>query len=458
MNLQKKSIFTILLLVTCHISIAQNKKIQEDSSQIIFALKHGKIKGNMRYFFMATNNENSASNSSANAAGLGLSYESGNYKGFQLGIAQYSIFNVASTDMTYIDPKTNLVNRYETGLFDQEHVEKRSDINRLENLYVKYHSRSTQIIIGKQTLNTPFINLQDGRMRPTVVGGIWSEINTKPFTKVEGGILWEVMPRGTAQWHSIGESMSVYPSGVNIDGSKSNYAKNISSNYIGMLGITHQIIPEVQLKIWDVYVNNVFNTTLLQTDLKKKNWILGFQYIHQNGINEGGNSEINKAYFSKNQQANVWGGRIAWEKNAWKTSFNFTRITSDGRYLMPREWGRDPFYTFMPRERNEGYGDLVAYVSKVSYQIKKTSIQVQTSLGYFQLPDVKNFTLNKYGMPSYWQWNLEINYPLQKLLKGMEVQGLYVYKKLDGNTFDNEKYVINKVNMSNYNLVINYHF
>jgi hypothetical protein len=37
---------------------------------------------------------------------------------------------------------------------------------------------------------------------------------------------------------------------------------------------------------------------------------------------------------------------------------------------MPREWGRDPFY-FMPRERNEGYGDVNAIMTKYNTQILK---------------------------------------------------------------------------------------
>ena len=61
-------------------------------------------------------------------------------------------------------------------------------------------------------------------------------------------------------------------------------------------------------------------------------------------------------------------------------------------------------------------------------------------------------------MPSYWQFNADIRYLFSGFLKGLEAQLLYVYK---GNADKKElqkNYIINKTNMSLYNLVVNYHF
>ena len=60
---------------------------------------------------------------------------------------------------------------------------------------------------------------------------------------------------------------------------------------------------------------------------------------------------------------------MGWKNNRWETTLNYNRITTHGRYLMPREWGRDPFFTFFPRERNEGLGDVHAIVGKLNYKI-----------------------------------------------------------------------------------------
>jgi hypothetical protein len=137
---------------------------------------------------------------------------------------------------------------------------------------------------------------------------------------------------------------------------------------------------------------------------------------------------------------------------------NYNRITSDGRYLMPREWGRDPFFTFMARERNEGYGDVHAMNGTFNKTFGKSGWRAEAGYGQYFLPDVTNVRLNKYGMPSYWQTNIDIRYIFGGFYQGLEMQFLYVYKGQLGQTNGNDKYVMNKVNMSLYNLVINYHF
>jgi len=54
--------------------------------------------------------------------------------------------------------------------------------------------------------------------------------------------------------------------------------------------------------------------------------------------------------------------------------------------------------------------------------------------------------------------NLDLTYEFTDFLEGLEIQALYVHKANRGNTYENEKYIINKVNMSNYNLIFNFHF
>ena len=434
------------------------KSIAEDSSSLLFAFKHGKVHGNLRYFFMATDNQGGLTDAYAHAAGGGLFYETAAYKGFQMGVGGYFIYNVGSSDMTLIDSKTNTVSRYESALFDLEDLSNKHDLDRLEELYLKYNWGKSHVIVGKQLINTPFINLQDGRMRPTEVGGLYGEIYPGKHNKLEGGYLYEISPRGTVDWYGIGESIGIYSNGVNINGTKGNYAQHIESKGITLIGYTHTLPKGHSLKLWNVYVDNVFNTTQVQYDTKQRNWVAGFQYTEQHAVNFGGNEDPNKTYFDPSQMSRVFSSKLGWENNQWKTSINYTRITGEGRYLMPREWGRDPFYTFMPRERNEGFGDLHAIVGKISYLADAFPLKTSVSYGVFKLPDVKHVALNKYGLPSYNQLNLEVIYEFVNFLEGLEIQALYVHKSNQGDTYENEKYIINKVNMSNFNVVLNFHF
>jgi hypothetical protein len=125
---------------------------------------------------------------------------------------------------------------------------------------------------------------------------------------------------------------------------------------------------------------------------------------------------------------------------------------------MPREWGREPFFTFLPRERNEGFGDVHALMGKLNYNMPKIRIKTAFGAGYYNLPDVKNYRLNKYGLPSYIQANADVRYAFNKALTGLEAQLLLVGKIKNGETYNNKRFEFNKVNMMQYSFVLNYHF
>jgi hypothetical protein len=173
------------------------------------------------------------------------------------------------------------------------------------------------------------------------------------------------------------------------------------------------------------------------------------QFIKQHSLSDN-------QYTEKNTHASVISLKTGLEYKRWNGSLNFTNISAEGRYLMPREWGKDPFYTFMPRERNEGLGDVKAYVAKFSYVIPKWKIKINPSVGYFELPSVTNFSLNKYGMPSYTQMNVEVLIDASKIAKGLDFQFLLANKTNQGDTMENSKYIQNKVNMNSWNFVVNY--
>jgi hypothetical protein len=202
---------------------------------------------------------------------------------------------------------------------------------------------------------------------------------------------------------------------------------------------------------------------MLQADLsvpvKNNNgFFVAAQLIKQHAINNGGNVAAAKTFFEKGGKSTSFGTKAGWKNKSWETSINYTRITEQGRYLMPREWGREPFFTFMPRERNEGFGDLHAMVIKLQYNQPKARFMTSLAGGYFDLPGVKNFRLNKYGLPSYTQINSDTRYSFAGTLKGLEAQLLLVAKLNNGKIDDNPRYQFNKVDMMLYNFVLNYHF
>lgn len=435
-----------------------------DTSSLLYAFKSGTVNGHFRYFFMATDNAKGLTDFYANAAGGGIRFETAKFKGFQFAVSGFYIFNIGSSDLAKKDSLSGQGSRYETTLFDIEDPQNTMDLDRLEEFYIKYNFKKSSVTLGRQLINTPFINLQDGRMRPTGVEGVWAVINDIPKTKIEGGLLYAISPRGTVKWYGVGESFGIYPSGVNTDGARSGYPGHIEASNLVQVGIHRELTKQTTLHAWNLTVPTVFNAALLQLDYtipahqNDHQFYGSLQVVKQHALKDGGNEDPSKRFIEKDNGSFSFGARAGYKTPVWDLSLNYNRITKEGRYLMPREWGRDPFFTFMPRERNEGFGDVHAVVAKAAYSIPQKRIKLNLAAGYFKLPDVNNTVLNKFGMPSYLQVNADIRYSFEGLFQGMDAQLLIVGKLNQGETYQLPKYEINKVNMLLYNFVLNYHF
>ena len=472
----KKNFIVICLLFTSNLIFAQHQEIGDkpstwkgkpkhaaDTTNLLYAFKNGHTQGHFRYFLMATDNKIGLSDYYANAIGGGLKYETAPFKHFQFGVSGFYVFNIGSSNFIIPDAATNQNNRYEIDLFDITAPNNKNNIDRLEELYLKYHRKNTTITLGKQLINTPFINLQDGRMRPTEVGGVYATTQTAQNLQLEGGFIYQISPRSTTEWYKAAESIGIYSQGVNTDGTKSNYKNNLESKGIAMLGGNYKITNQIAFIFFNMYVDNIFNSALLQTEfqhkLKNSNTLkLALQTIRQDAINNGGNTDQTKTYFVKKSSSQTFGIKVAWQNKIWQTSLNYNRITAQGRYLMPREWGRDAFFTFLPRERNDGLGDVNAYAIKAQRNFMNVNSKIQLAIGFYNLPDVGNFRLNKYEMPSYAQFNIDFRHEFKGMLKGFDLQTLLTHKAKMGHSATTDKNTINKVELTNYNLILNYHF
>lgn len=434
----------------------------DDTTSLLHAFKKGKLHGHFRNFTTVTKNAPGLTDYYANATGGGIKYETALFKRIQLGVSGFFVFNTGSSDLTKRDEKTKQLSRYESSLFDVADPANKNDLDRLEELYLKYSFKNSHLIFGKQLINTPFINMQDGRMRPTEVQGIWVKFNGSSSTKVEGGFLYKISPRSTVKWYTTGESIGIYATGVNANGSKAQYAGNVASTGIALFGISRAITTNLKIQLWEQYVENIFNTAMAQLDYSHQmasgSKIFGaYQVIRQDALKDGGNENPSKTYFIKGGKSFSYGVRIGWKNEHLEATLNINRITKDGRFQMPREWGIEPFFTSLSRERNEGLGNIHAAVAKINYHLIKVPVKTSLAFGFYDLPEANNYALNKYAMPSYNQINADVQYEFEGFLKGLDAQFLYVYKAKTGATFDYAS-VFNKVNMSSYNLILNYHF
>jgi hypothetical protein len=461
----KSVIYFCLLIGTLALPEAvQARTTLPDSLTLRHFLQQGKWRTQMRSFFMLTDNRPGLSDSYALAVGGAASYQTASFKGFQLGFTGSFTYNLWSSNLSQPDPLTGQFNRYEIGLFDIEDPDQ-PFIGRVDEMYVRYNWKKSKIVWGKQMLNTPWVNPQDGRMRPNFQDGLYLDFQELKHFKIELAWLYRFLVRSTESWLSIAQSIGQYPNGVTPDGVRADYRNNLRSGGLGIAGISYFPSARLQVQFWNYYAANISNTMFWQGEwqlplgiAQQNHWLGGVQFHYQTAIGEGGSANPEFSYMPSGQRNHAISARTGWKRGANLFTINYTRIAAGGRFLFPREWGRDPFYTFLPRERNEGYGDTHGVMTQLSHQFRKIRLKAEVGYGHYYLPSPLDNKLNKYGVPSYRQLNINLIHQFGGRLKGMQGQFLWVHKGQLGSVYDNPRFEFNKVNMNLYNLVVNYNF
>jgi len=412
-----------------------------------------------RSYGMATLNQGNLRDDATWALGGELGLVTAPVGHWHLGLSGFFIFEMMSTD---IDQEWNgMRNRYEIGQYDVTDRGNTVGLERLEDLYLEGRWENQTFRIGRQTLETPFFNKQDGRMRPTTEEGLVYEAQVKGW-ELEGMAIWAFSPRSTVEWYKLSESVGLYGTGYHpVTGER--HALEIESAG-DVLGAWHAVTPE--WKSWKAHAYQmwwpgVFQTQRLGVDRlpAETGGLLSLHYYHQTALGEGGNADPNKAYVTEDHTAVVYSGRMGYavqngeERHEW--TLNATRITDDGRYVMPREWGRDPFFTFLPRERNEGLADVWAATLKWDYQHNHQEWILAG--GLYALPAWDDFTRNKYQTPSYNQLYVEWADALTGFWKGVKLRTMLAYKWSNDSTLP-DVVKVNTVNMVNASFIVDYHF
>lgn len=422
-------------------------------------IKQGTLEGRFRLFLMGTVNDGAPADAHAQAFGGSLGFASQRWHGVQFRMSGGYTFDLWSSDLTTPDPITNQPNRYEIGLFDATHQRQDNQLAYLQLFQLNYRSRDerTVITVGRQEITTPFINAQDGRMHPTLAEGAWIVRRNKK-TRFDAGYLYNIAPRSTASWSSSEASMGFYPVGVDVFGKPSRYAGRTTSAGIGMLGAQWNTSDRITVTGWDMLTLNVSNTAMLQLERggRDDRWMAGAMVIRQGRMGTGGNTNDSLAYF-QSDAAMVFSGRVRMNLGRFRWQANYTRITADGRYLMPREWGREPFYTFLPRERNEGAGDVHAATVNLIWRTK-TGYRIQADAGGYWLPPIAQTRLNKYAMPSYYRFGINAQYQFKGNWQGLALQTLHVVKLAASGTVYTTKQAYNKVDLYHGELIVSYAF
>lgn len=455
-----------MLVLFPFVLLAQEKHIEMDSVQrydhtLGEFLKNGEVDFHVRSFLMGTRNRGELLNYSTMAFGAGLGYYSPSFKGFHVGFSGFFVFQLFEHNVRIADPTTGNVNRYEILLYDMNDLQNTRDLDRLEHLYVSYLNSGFQAVFGRQSVNSPLLNEQDNRMRPNTFSGLTLRYRNEGWDLYSGWFSHVTM-RGTVDWYSIEDSFGVYPFGRSPFGEASLYKDNITSRGLGMLGMKKNLDHKGSVEVWNYWAENVFNTNFVQTDwrinlgMTDLDW--GIQGFYQTPTGSGGNETEAMAYIMPNEKTYGIGSKVGLNYENHAFSMNFLGISDSGRFLFPREWGRERFYVSLPRERFEGNGGVVALTAKYDWKPIDKNYSGSFGVSSVRNPDIDNYELNKYGVPSYYHFVGEADYKFKGYLKGLDMRFILVNKTAKNPQAVPDRFRINRVDMWNVNLVMDYKF
>jgi hypothetical protein len=437
-----KLALTTLLLATMwwNVALAQEHLILEEKDKDkteevpdtiqVMTIKEiftkGSMYGHVRNYFMATWNHGSLADNYANAIGAKVGYRTAPLHGFRFGFAGLVTYNLFSSNIYERDFIAEKHPKLELELFDIQEPDNKMNLDRLDELYMEYNADWLRAKVGRFNFTSPLINPQDTRMMPYSVQGAQVQLPLQDKGQVTLAWLHRFSPRSTVSWFTTSESLGISSPGVDPQGNASGYPGDTRTSGVGVAGLQLQPIDRLQFESWNYLIENVSNTTYSKAVAEIVPQVkLGLEGIYQFQVGKGGNAEPSKAYFPDQRQW-VAGGMLAYEPGDWHFSANYLHTGAGGRFLFPREWGREQFFATLSRGRMEGTGDANLWAVKARRQVPG-HFAVEAALARGILPSSKDYLHNKYSTESYWSWVTDINYkPAKPILEGLSFRLLYI--------------------------------
>ncbi len=445
----------------------------------------GKIQGQVRAFTMTEEYQEPLHDYEGTAVGGKLLYTTPLWNHWQATIGAYTTHFITDNIFTQnTEPlASNKNSRYVVGLVDSTNYD-RSDITNIGEAYLRYRLDQNSLTVGRMKIDTPFVNPEDGRMIPTFVQGIWATSSLSDTVSLQTGFINAFWNRNTPKWKSVEDSLGYgYEMGNSaIAGAPvaGNYYGNTSTNGLYIANIRYEANKRLHLDIWDYYLQNIFNLSYAEAQythlLGSLELSYALQYIHQKQAGDGGNSEDNiaapsdalkaKSYMQEGERSNTYGAKTSVKYQKSKFTLAYNKTSDEGRFLFPREWGKEPLYTFQKRERSDGSGNCHAWLATLEHDFAQEGINgldMTAGYGEYTKTDAKEWIYNKYGLPSYAQWNIDIFYRFSGPLKGLRAEYLLVRKVARGETYQiagtsEYNYIFRKNGLIQQNFILNYDF
>lgn len=407
------------------------------------------ISGNLRNFLMSTDNL-TGTDYWADAFAGNLKVEYKPVKHLSIGVSASYLSKVASSDLDGKDWESGKSSKWERELFDLSSPRNIYAVSRLNQFYVKYQKGKSKLLIGKIPIEyTPLINPSDGRMLPIEYGGMsWNFTSGK--SQFDIAFLNSVSMRSNSEWLKMKNAIGVMDNGFQTDGSKSDYLnKNNSAGVV----IFHygRKFRIADINFYNIHLDKMLNTCWSQLNFNFAKWNFGLIYTYQIPNSYQNQIKYSERYVQPDENGQVASFLFRYKIKNFAWELAYSKAFDTGRFLFPKELGRDQFFTSLPRSRMEGFRNVDILKASVLFHQGKWS--ARTDLNISNGASENDFKNNKYNTDDFFQWNSFIAY---KITNKLEVDLLYIIKR--NMQTSNPIAVYQKTNYNQLNLITNYWF
>lgn len=391
-----------------------------DSNTLSDWFSRGSFGGLWRTQAMGTFHQAPLSDNWASGTAFRLHYHTAEFKGWYVSVVGQFGYALASSDLSGVDELTGQRARFELHMFDIEDPTNRKDFDRLENLTLTKRFEHGEVVMGRYSFDSPFVNEQDTRLKANAFSGVTGHysVGKNRNHDLVGAYIYGISPRGTIRWFDLGQSLGLLDNGLRPDGSEAEYKNHVHSRGMVILGYKyHQ--KRFETEAWHYHTDALLSHSYgrVTHDIgKKHHWNLGAEALYQQRLGNGGNDSFEHRYYFNDQAAVLVGSRVRYE--ASKSGFELATLNSigDGTYLFPREWGRERFFTSVPRARVEGLGRFSEVSAQFDTHVRE-NIQLLVTLAYLDVPEANDALHNKYELVDHYLLNGEMRLDGRKFMR-----------------------------------------
>ncbi|WP_339647846.1 hypothetical protein [uncultured Salegentibacter sp.] len=446
----------LFLVLSLNLKAQSSDSLKDEKPQLIDIFKNATFHGHIRNFYMNTINRGELKDYYTNASGGAIGFTTGNFKGFEIGVKGIFTYKTFGSDLGVEDAVTGKNAKWEYELYDVLNKGNFRDLDRLEELFIRYRFGNSYLSYGKfETEFTPLLNHSDGRMKPFAHRGGWAHLNFNSKHQVNLGWLDGVSPRSTTEWFSMDEALGLFYNGFQPNGEMADYHEFYPSSGIGILNYNFRK-DNFQLNFYDFYEDKIMNTIWAEIGYNLADFNFGVQYVYQNPFSFSEDLAYVNRYVQPGENGQVLSSQLSWEKSGFNLALGYTHAFDTGRFLFPKELGRDRFFTSISRSRLEGLGNADVFILKAAYHVPKPDFHIGIEMQQLQGPETGKFEFNKYNVDETFQINSHLSYHAHGFLEGLNFDILWIYRRNQNHT--DAQSIFNKSNFNQLNFVTNFNF